>query len=192
MTGSTPRSCRSLASFCVNVTFWLFEACYNGFLAASGGRQEAPRLPSLLHGDLTVGCPNSNSIGRALHGELSRSASTASFQNAFLRCPEGRFAGRLGSCGPLTHRKPALASDVGSTSRRVTAVRAWPGATPARALLGSPDDGAVCRGHVRAIILCKARRFWILGYESRLSVLMFLLPFFLLLLYYSTALLFVF
>ena len=136
-------------------------ACYNGFWRHLEAGKETPRLPLLLHGDLTVGCPNSNSMGRALHGELSRSASTASFQNACLRCPEGRFAGRLGSCGPLTHRKPALASDVGSTSRRVTAVRAWPGATPARALLGSPDDGAVCRGHVRAIILCKARR---LGY----------------------------
>jgi hypothetical protein len=41
-----------------------------------------------------------------------------------------------------------------------------------------------------AIILCKARRFWILGCESRLSVNLSFLSFFILLLYHSTALLF--
>lgn len=70
----------------------------------------------------------------------------------------------------LTHRKQLLASVVGSTSRRVTAVRAWSGATPARALLGFPDDGAVCRGHVRSNYSVQGQAFEILGCESRLSV----------------------
>ena len=47
----------------------------------------------------------------------------------------------------LTHRKPLSRRLLGARAERVTAVRAWSGATSARALLGSPDDGAVCRGH---------------------------------------------
>ena len=59
----------------------------------------------------------------------------------------------------------------------------------ARALPGRPDDGAVCRGHVRAVILCKARRlgYWLVTEAKCCSVFLSFL-----LLRYSTALLFVF
>ena len=149
-------SCRSLASFLRQTSHLAFEACLlQRFLVA--GKSTKNRSPALNPSWRSLAeCPNSKkSMGRAriVRKHLSKRC---------LRCPEGRFSSRLGSRGPLTHRKQLLTSAVGSTSRRVTAARAWSGATSARALLGSPDDGALCRGHLRAIILCKARRLGLL------------------------------
>ena len=121
------------------------------------GRQARSTKAALLHGDLTVGW---NGFAWRAFPDLQAQQSFETLASDVRRVGSQADWVRADA---LTHRKQLLASVVGSTSRRVTAVRAWSGATPARALLGFPDDGAVCRGHVRSNYSVQGQAFGIIG-----------------------------
>ena len=108
------------------------------FLVASGaGRSTRNRshAPNPSQRSL-LNCPNGKNMGTGLHVERCASDVRRVHSHAdWVRADA------------LTHRKPLSRRLLGARAERVTAVRAWSGATSARALLGSPDDGAVCRGH---------------------------------------------